>query len=675
MPVSQSSTPRAALICGPYLSGKTTLLEALLAESGVLQRHGSAQSDFSLGDATPEARAHGMSTEMNVATTDYLDERWSFIDCPGSIELLQETRNAMSVADIAVVVVEPDPDKAITLASHLKLLDELSVPHIVFINKLDKRDVSVRTLMEAFQAATDKPLVLREIPIRDGDQVTGHVDLVSERAFKWEENKPSSLISLPEQLAERESEARTVMVESLADFDDDLLEKLLDDVVPTTDEIYENMTTDLSTNLVVPVFFGSALHGNGVRRLMKALRHESPDMVATAERLGLDEKAGTQVRLFKTTHAGHAGKLSLGRVMTGSLKSGDTLNKERPASINRMFGRKMEAIGEAVAGDVVGLTKLDDSMSGDMLTADGKAEDDGLTTPPTPLYSMAIKTVNRGDDVKLPDNLKKVLEEDPSLSSEFDELTGEHVLRGQGEMHLKLCLERLKNRSGLEVESTQPTLAYRETIRKKVEKRVRHKKQSGGHGEFGEVQLNIGPRPRGEGFQFNDAIHGGVVPRQYIPAVKHGVEDSMVKGPLGFPVVDVDVTLNDGKYHSVDSSEYAFRKAGSQAMREALGAAGPVLLEPINRVTILVPSQFIAGVQKIVLSRRGQIFGFGAKEGWLGWDEVECQMPASEMQDLIVEIRSVTMGVGTFETEFDHLQELSGKESERISAAAAKETA
>ncbi len=672
---SKTQSSRAALICGPYLSGKTSVLEALLAEAEALQRHSSPNSAFSLGDGSPEAKAHGMSTEMNVATADYLGERWTFIDCPGSVELMQETRSAMSVVDIAVVVVEPTPDKAITLASYLKLLDEYSVPVIIFINKFDKKDVSAKALMEAFQGASTKPLVLREIPIREGDTVTGHVDLVSERAFHWEENKPSSQISLPEEVQDREASARTELFESLADFDDDLLEKLLEDEEPSNKEIYANLSKDLSTNLVIPVFFGSATHGNGIRRLMKALRHEGPHITATVDRLGLSDAGGTQAKVFKTLHVGHAGKLSLARVMQGTIGSGDTLNSERPSGINLLFGQKLETVSRAAAGDIVGFTKLDSLNTGDLATAKGKEADDGLSAPPTPLYGLSIKAENRSDDVKLSDNLRKVLEEDPSLSCEFDEMTGEMVLRGQGDMHLKLCLERLKNRSGLSVSSAVPEVAYRETARKKVVKRVRHRKQSGGHGEFGEVQLKIAPRPRGAGFQFNDAIHGGVVPRQYIPAVKHGVEDAMTKGPMGYPVVDIDVTLDDGKYHAVDSSELAFRKAGTQAMRDGLADAKPVVLEPLNKVNIVVPSEFIARIQKIILGRRGQIFGFEAKAGWIGWDEVSCQIPAAEMQDLVIEIRSATMGVGTFTSEFDHLQEMSGKELSRISASEEKATA
>ncbi len=658
MTASQSSSPRVAVICGPYLSGKTSLLEALLVEAEALKPRNSGNGSFDLGDKSPEARAHGMSTEMNIATVDYLGESWTFLDCPGSVELIQETRNAISVADIAIIVVEPDEEKAISIAPHLKLLDELSVPHILFINKLDSKNVSVRSLMEAFQANCDKPLVLREIPIREADSITGHVDLVSERAFHWEENKPSSLISLPKNLEERETDARTELFESLADFDDELLEKLLEDVVPSSDEIYSNLKKDLSTNLVVPVFFGSATCGHGIRRLMKALRHDVLDISVTAKRLGTEKKTGTQIKIFKTMHAGHAGKVSIGRILQGSVSASDTINRERPASLNQLFGQKLNIVRQAAAGDIIGFTKLNSAKTGEILSLQANTEIDEFCNPPPPLYALAIRMENHGDDVKLSDNLKKVLEEDSSLTSDFDQHTGEQLLYGQGDMHLKLGLEKLTNRSGLTVMTTIPKVAYRETIRKKIEKRVRHRKQSGGHGEFGEVHLVITPRQRGEGFEFTDTIRGGVVPRQYIPAVNAGVQDAMEKGPLGYGVVDVEVSLVDGKYHSVDSSEMAFRKAGAQAMREALTDAGPVLLEPQNRVKILVPNIFIARVQKIILGNRGQIFGFDAKPGWIGWDEVSCQMPTSGMQNLIVEIRSATMGVGTFESEFDHLQEV-----------------
>ncbi|MCI2399608.1 elongation factor G [Aliiroseovarius subalbicans] len=655
MATSIPHSPRTALICGPYLSGKTSVFEALLTEAGALQPHASAQSAFTIADHSPEALAHGMSTEMNVATADYLEESWTFIDVPGSVELGQEMRDAMDVADIAVVVVDPDPAKAVTFASHLKALENADIPHVIFINKFDRYDNSARELMEAFQAVSSKPLLLREIPIHEGGQVTGYVDLVSERAFQWEEGKPSTLIKLPETVLDREAEARTEMLEGLADFDDGLLEKLLEDVTPSTTEVYDDMTKDLAEDLVVPVFFGSATQRHGIHRLMKSLRHDAPDVTRTAARMGVSGDSA-QLKVLKTLQAGHAGKMSIARVMSGTLKSGDTLNGERPAGINTIFGGKLTPVKEAGVGAVVGLTKLDSVQTGDLLTPTGRSAT--KLAPIAPAFAQAIKATRRADDVKLGDNLRKLMDEDRSLSVAFDAVNSVQVLEGQGEMHLKLCLERLENRTGLKVDVSPPEVAYRETIRKPAEKRVRHKKQSGGHGEFGEVEIKIAPVARGAGNAFNETIHGGAVPRQYLSAVEHGVTDALEKGPLGYPVVDVSATLTDGKHHSVDSSEMAFRKAAGQAMREALADAKPVKLEPINAVSIAVPDQFIAGVQKIVMGRRGQILGIEARDGWTGWEQVQCQIPAAEMGDLIMELRSATMGVGSFTSEFDHLQDV-----------------
>ncbi len=658
--------PRTALICGPYLSGKTSLLEAILVETGALNRRGTVDDGSSLGDGSPEARAHTMSTEMNIATADYLGERWTFVDSPGSVELSQDMRAAMTIADIAIVVCEPEPEKAVVLSPMLRAMDDAELPHIVFINKMDHTNASVRETLDALQGAAGRPLVLREIPIREGDAVTGHVDLVSERAFRWQPGQSSSLIEVPDDVQAREAEARNDMLESLADFDDTLLEKLLEDVVPSTDEVYGNLTRDLAANLIVPVFFGAATHGNGVRRLLKALRHEAPCATETADRVMIEDTSEPRVRIFKTLHAGHAGKISVGRVLRGSIKEGDTIGGSRPSGISKLFGQKLDRVQGAETGDVVALGKLEDAASGDVLGPNGCVTRDGWPDTLPPLFAMSIQAESRSDDVKLPATLQKVMDEDPSLSAGHDDTTGEYVLRGQGEMHLRLAVEKLNNRAGIEIKMTAPKVAYRETIRKPVSAHARHKKQSGGHGEFADVHVDVAPLGRGEGFQFADTIHGGAVPKQYIPAVEAGARETLTCGPLGFPVVDVSMTLTDGQFHSVDSSEMAFRKAGGMAMREALADAGPVLLEPINAVTIAIPNAYTARIQRIISGRRGQILGFDAKAGWDGWDEVSCHIPAAEMQDLIVELRSVTQGAGTFETAFDHLQELVGKDAEKI---------
>ena len=667
------SAPRCAALVGPYLSGKTTLLESILALTEAVGRKGSIKEGNTVGDGSAEARARQMSTEVNIATTSYLGENWTFLDCPGSIELIQEPYNALMAVDAAVLVCEPEQDKALTVAPLLRFLDEHAIPHLIFINKMDHPNAHVGATLEALQAVSQRPLVLRQIPIRDDEQVSGFVDLVSERAFRWQDGKRSELIQLPDDVSDREQQAQTEMLEALADFDDTLLEQLLEETIPSTDEVYANLTKDLQQDLIVPVLFGSAEHEHGITRLLKALRHEAPGPEATSERLGIDAAGEACARVFKTQHAAHTGKLSFARVWRGEFADGSTVNGERISGMNRALGTKLEKQPKAGVGDVVALGRLDGISTGDMLSPSGKVDSEGWPEPMTPLFALAIHAAQRSDEVKLTGALSRVVDEDPSLSYGHNADTGELVLWGQGEMHLLIALDRLRNRFNLEVTSHRASVPYKETIRAPVSQHARHKKQSGGHGEFGDVHLDIRPLERGAGFEFNDSITGGVVPKQYIPAVEIGVRDYMNRGPLGFQVVDVAVTLTDGQYHSVDSSDMAFRKAGAQAMREGMPKCSPVLLEPIFNVKVSVPVEFTPRVQRVVSGRRGQLLGFAAKDGWPGWDKVAALLPQSEMHDLIIELRSATLGVGTFEWIFDHLQELSGKLADDVVAARAAE--
>jgi elongation factor G len=307
-------------------------------------------------------------------------------------------------------------------------------------------------------------------------------------------------------------------------------------------------------------------------------------------------------------------------------------------------------------------------QTGDMLSPSGTAAQGEWPKPLTPLYSLAIHAADRADEVKLSGAMARLIEEDPALSFEANQDTGELLIHGQGEVHLQIAIDRMRNRFKLAVAGEKPHVPYKETIRKAVSQHARHKKQSGGHGQFGDVHVDIRPLPRGEGFAFDNSISGGAVPKQYIPAVEAGVRDYLRRGPLGFPVVDVAVTLTDGQYHAVDSSEMAFKTAGALAMREGMPKCGPVVLEPIYQVSIAVPSEFTSRIQRLASSRRGQILGFDAKTGWRGWDEVKVQMPQAEMHDLINELRSVTLGVGSFSSSFDHLQEMTGREADQVIA-------
>jgi elongation factor G len=661
-------------LVGPYLSGKTSLLESILFLCGAIGRKGSVKEGNTVGDASAEARARQMSTELTVATAEYLGETWTFIDCPGSIELIQESYNALMAVDAAVVVCEPEPAKVLTLAPLLRFLDQMKIPHLVFVNKMDLPGTSVRAILEALQGLSQRPLVLREIPIREGESVTGFVDLVSERAFRWKPGQRSELIPVPDTVAEAEREARVGMLESLADFDDTLLEKLLEDVVPTADEIYAGLSRDLQEQLIVPVFFGSAEGQHGITRLLKALRHEAPGPEIACRRQGIETDEPC-ARIFKTVHAAHTGKLSLVRVWQGEIADGITLNGERVSGINRLMGSKLEKRSKAVAGEVVALGRLEGLGTGAVLTPSGKGSAPAWPAPLKPLFALAVHARERSDEVKLTSALARLVDEDPSLSFGHDPDTGEFLLWGQGEMQINIAVDRLRNRFNLQLNTGRPQVAYKETIRGAVSQHARHKKQSGGHGEFGDVHLDIKPLPRGSGFAFSDSISGGVVPKQYIPAVETGIREYLNRGPLGFPVVDVAVTLTDGQYHTVDSSDMAFRKAAQLAMREGMPKCSPVLLEPIYSVKISVPNEFTSRIQRLVSGRRGQILGYEAKPDWKGWDEVSVLLPQAEMHGLIIELRSATLGVGTFEWSFDHLQELTGKLADDVVAQRAQASA
>jgi elongation factor G len=664
---------RCIALIGPYLSGKTTLLEAILARTGAIQRQGSIAAGNTVGDTSPEARAHVMSIEPNVADITFLGDRFTIVDCPGSIEFQFHATSALTICDAAVVVCEADEKKLPALQMTLKALADRKIPHFLFLNKIEKVEFPIRDILPMLQPASTLPLVLRQIPITQNGVATGFVDLALERAFIYREHAPSEVVELSGEIAQHEAEARFSMLEKLADYDDELMEALLSDLQPPRDRVFDDLSVDLREGKICPVLLGSAEHGNGVTRLLKALRHEAPFADKTAERIGVP--AGPSCAyVFKTYHTAHAGKLSLARVFAGSFGDGTQVanpkGEERAAGVFSMMGlepRKLNRPGKA--GDVVALGRLESALTGHTL-AEGKNVVGQIEAPrpPHPVYGLAVVAAERKDEIKLAASLHKIIEEDPSLSLVHNGETAEMVLWGQGEMHLRIALKQLQRRFGVQVETRPRQIPYKETIRKSVEIRGRHKKQSGGHGQFGDVVIEISPQPRGAGFSFTETITGGVVPRQYIPSVEHGVRDYLTSGPLGFPVVDVAVCLKDGSYHTVDSSDMAFRAAGRLGMSEGMPKCSPVLLEPVMAVEITVPSEATSRINGIISSRRGQILGFDGKPGWPGWDVVNAYIPEAEMQDVIIELRSATAGSATFVSKFDHLAEVTGKLAEQVLA-------
>ena len=662
-----SESPRCAALIGPYLSGKTTLLEAMLHASGSTSRRGSVRDGNSVGDHSPEARARQMSTELNVASASFLGDRWTILDCPGSVELLSEAQGALLVSDVAVVVVEPEVERALTISALLRFLNRHQIPHMIFINKMDTASARVRDLLAALQSVSERPLVLRQVPLRDADgEITGYVDLVSERAYQYRPGQASDLIPLPDNFWDQERATRTGLIEKLADFDDELLEQLLEEVEPPKEEIYKHLTRTLRGAQVVPVFLGSGQADHGIRRLWKALRHEAPSPQETAERLGIAPEGEPLAQVFKTYHLPHTGKLSLVRVWRGTISEGMVLNGSRVAGVLRLVGAQQEKVPSAQPGEVVGLTRMEEIATGTVLTPSGKAAP--LTQPerPQPVFGLAITSERRQDDVKLTGAIGKLVDEDPTLELEQNADTQEMVLWGQGDIHLQIAIDRLRNRHNLAVNGRRAAVPYKETIRRGSQQHSRFKRQSGGHGQFADVTVEIKPLPRGSGFSFTDSVVGGAIPRNYIPAVEEGVVEALRRGPIGFPVVDAAVTLLTGQFHTVDSSDQAFHTAGRQAIQEALPKCDPTLLEPIDSVEISVPNAFTARVQRLVSGRRGQILGYDAKPDWPGWDVVSAHLPQSELHDLIVELRSLTMGVGSFAHQFDHMQELTGRPAEKV---------
>src|SRR5260221_304077 len=549
--------PRCIALVGPFQSGKTTLLEAILARTGAVQRQGTVDAGTTVGDASKEARDHKMSVELTVASTTFMGDSYTFIDCPGSVEFVHDMRAVLPAIDAAVVVCEADERKVPQLQLILRELEDLKIPRFLFLNKIDKADKQVRESLKLLQAASRVPLLLRQIPIWKNDIISGFVDLALERAFVYKEHTASEMVKLEGTDLDREKDARFSMLETLADHDDELMEQLLADIPPPRDRVFDDLAKELRDGVACPVLMGVATRTNGILRLLKALRHEAPGVAATAKRLGV--KAG------------------------------------------------------------LALTKL--------------------------------------------------IEEDPSLTVINNPEAQEMVIWGQGEMHLRVATERLAERFGIAIERRRPTVGYRETIKKPIQQRGRHRKQSGGHGQFGDVVLDIKPLPRNSGFTFEDNITGGVVPRNYIPSVEEGIIDAMKHGPLGFPVVDIAVALVDGSYHAVDSSDMAFRIAGRIGITEALPQCQPGLLEPIHMLEIACPSDASTKINAILSGRPGHILGFANRHDWQGWDMVRAMMPETEIGDLIIEVRSATAGVGSFTFKFDHMAELTGKPAEQIVAA------
>ena len=674
----RAAGPRAVALVGPFQSGKTTLLEAILARTGAVARQGSIEAGNTVGDSSKEARHHKMSVELTAATTTFMGDPYTFLDCPGSVEFVHDMRAVLPVVDVAVVVCEMDEKKVPQLQIILRELEDQKIPRILFLNKIDKADAGVHDVLKLLQPASRTKLILRQIPTFAGELISGFVDLALERAFVYKEHAASQVVPLEGEIADREKTARFSMLETLADHDDQLMEQLLEDIQPPRDKIFDNLTHELRDGLVCPVLMGTATRTNGVLRLLKALRHELPGIAETAQRLGVQSNGDAVGYVLKTLNTSHGGRLSIVRILSGQAGDGVTISVRRRRS--RPCRRRVQARRPEHREARSRHGRRDRGLRQARQGQDRRHADRGQTAACAARQGRAVSAgardcdhgEERKDDVTLGLALNKFAEEDPSITIAHNPRRTTSCCRGQDELHLRVATERLNDRYGVAIERRQPSVGYRETIRKGVVQRGRHKKQSGGHEQLRRmVMLDIKPMPRGTSFRSRTgcrrrrSLPGNCVPfgRAPDPARSRAASASSRRSACG-----ADRRLLTPSIRPT----WRFQTAGRIGIHEGLPRCQAVLLEPIDQVEIVCPSEATAKINALLSGRRGQILGFDTRRlGRLG--RVQAMMPeAEDVGDLIVEIRSATAGAGTFAFKFDHMAELTASTDMRSSPRAAR---
>ncbi|MGL4311121.1 MAG: elongation factor G [Paracoccaceae bacterium] len=624
---------RVFTVLGPSGSGKSTLVQAL---AGLEDRRGKSL-------AVP-----GVAT---VSTFVFMGQDWAAIDIAGGAENLGPVGAALAASDIAVLCVPADADSAVLAAPFIRKVEDAGIPCIIFINRIDTPQSRISEIVSALQTYSRHHIVLREVPIREGSSIVGFVDLVSERAWKFNEGKHSVLIEMPAAVKDREEQARVELLESYADFDEHLMEELIEDQRPPVAEVYDIASRTQKHNDLVACFFGSASRVHGINRLMKSLRHDAPEVGVARERLaGGGAAVGVLADVIK-----HLGKVVLLRAVDGKVAGAVRLGGADVGSITDLDAKT--ALGGLAPGQIGLAVKSDQLSAGQVFSPDAAKPLPGWAHVHESRYRRIIAPEHDKDDTRLLAALDRLVEIDPALSIAADDKTGRPILSTQGPAHLRRILAKITNDFGIMVSEAPVPPTLRETIRRGTEVHHRHRKQTGGAGQFADVVIELKPEARGSGFAFAETVKGGAVPRNYIPSVEEGARDALVEGPLGFPVVDLSVELKDGKSHSVDSSDHAFRTAGKNAVREALAEVGTVLLQPIMKIDIHVPSVFSGALVPLVSGLKGQVLGFEAHESAAGWDVFQLLLPMASEDALFAGLAAATRGTAWFTSSFDHYQE------------------
>ncbi len=669
-------------------AGKTTLSDAILFDAGATDRMGRVDDGSSVMDYEPEEIKRKITIDTSLHHYEWSKHRVIIIDTPGFANFLTDTRNALRISGGAVVILSAISGVKVQTEKIWQYADEYEIPRIAFVNKMDRERANFLRAVDDMEKALSVKGIPLQLPIGAEDNFRGVVDLITMKAFTYDDKGSGKFQAgdIPDELKAEADEFRTKLVEAVAETDDILLEKYLEGGELTQEEIYRALREAVITNKFVPVLCGSGLLNIGVQPLMDAINLYLPSPLDKGIVKGKDPKTGEEIErkpsldepfsafIFKTISDPYTGKLSLFRVYSGTLKSDSQVYnpskgvKERVGQLYMMEGKKQAPVAAASVGDIAAVAKLKETGTGDTLCdEDAQIVFEPFPSVPTAL-SFAIKPKTKSDEDKVHSALAKLLDEDPVLQYSRDEQTKEFILSGVGQVHLEVAVEKLKRKYGVDVELQTPKVPYKETIRSSVKVQGKYKKQSGGRGQYGDTWLEIEPLPRGKGFEFVDKIVGGVIPRQYIPAVEKGVREAMQEGVLaGYPVVDVRVTLYDGSHHSVDSSELAFKIAGSMGFKKGAAMANPVLLEPIMFMEISVPDENMGDVIGDLNSRRGKVQGVEPKANS---QTIKALVPMSEVLTYANDLRSITGGRGMFTMEFSHYEEVPTHLSQKIIAAA-----
>jgi len=673
-------------------AGKTTLAEAMLFLSGAVDRFGKVDDGTSTMDYDPDEVKRKISINASVAPVEWNGHKINLIDTPGYSDFVGEVVGALRIADATMVLVDAVSGVEVGTELTWRHADESKLPRMIVVNRMDRENANFEKALGSIRDIFGNHAVAAQLPIGEGDKFRGVADIIHMKAFVWNDASGKNVTEspIPDELADAALELREKLVEYAAESDEELLNKYLEGEELTQEEFERGLATGVADGSVVPVFCASGLRMVGVKPLMDSIVALLPSPVAhgavTGRLPGSEDKAERRPHeaepfsalVFKTMADPYVGKITMFRIYSGVVKSDSQVynaSKDRTERFGQVFlikGKQQIAAAEVGAGDIAGVAKLSETTTGDTLSDKDKPVVLDPIRFPSPVLSMAARAKSKGDEDKIGQGLARLQEEDPTLRHTKEAETGELLVAGMGEVHLDIIAERLKRKFGAEMTLDTPKVPYRETIKGTVKVEGRHKKQTGGRGQFGHVWIEMSPLPTGSGFEFEDKVFGGAVPRQFIPAVEKGLREALPEGGslAGFPLVDLRCSLYDGSSHPVDSSEMAFKIAAQLALKKGCQDANPIILEPIVRAEVTVPEEYMGDVMGDFNKKRGRILGM-EPEG--RYQVVRALVPMAEMFKYSIDLRSITAGRGTFTTEFDHYEEVPFSVAEKVIEQAKKD--